>query len=160
MEIWCTLLMSTVPSPLLVRLHLFSLYGFSFYSSSWSPTFCMCSLSNTPDSGHQLISKRLQWYFQVFLGSSHLKGWSTGFFKNLIMFMGCTVTCFHASSFFFYHIIFHIFYLYSTPLFYSSKNGLLTWFLSQKFAMDSNWVAGPVCCDSLTTYIAQCLEMS
>ncbi len=44
-----------------------------------------------------------------------LKGWLTFFFLGLIVFMGCSLTCVHA-SFFKKRIIFHIIYLYSTPL--------------------------------------------
>ncbi len=44
-----------------------------------------------------------------------LKGWLTVFFLGLIVFMGCSLTCVHA-SFFKKRIIFHIIYLYSTPL--------------------------------------------
>ncbi len=47
--------------------------------------------------------------------SHSLKGWLTGFFLGLIVFMGCCLTCVHA-SFFKKCIIFHIIYLYSTPL--------------------------------------------
>ncbi len=44
-----------------------------------------------------------------------LKGWLTGFFLGLIVFMGCSLACVHA-CFFKKRIIFHIIYLYSTPL--------------------------------------------
>ncbi len=44
-----------------------------------------------------------------------LKGWLTGFFLGLIVFMGCSLACVHA-CFFLKRIIFHIIYLYSTPL--------------------------------------------
>ncbi len=44
-----------------------------------------------------------------------LKGWLTVFFLGLIVFMGCSIACVHA-CFFKKRIIFHIIYLYSTPL--------------------------------------------
>ncbi len=43
------------------------------------------------------------------------KGVGEFFFLGLIVFLACRLTCVDA-SFFFKHIIFHIIYLYSTPL--------------------------------------------
>ncbi len=76
-----------------------------------------------------------------------LKGWLTGFFLGLIVFMGCSLACVHA-CFFKKRIIFHIIYLYSTPLcpFSDKRLDLLT---PQKYVMGWDWLAGSVCCDSL-----------
>ncbi len=47
-------------------------------------------------------------------GHCLLKGWLTAFFIGLIVFMGCSLTCVNAS--FLKKHIFHLIYLYSTPL--------------------------------------------
>ncbi len=82
-----------------------------------------------------------------------LKGWLTVFFLGLIVFMGCSLECVHA-CFFKKHIIFHIIYLYSTPLcpFSDKRLNLFPGFMKlllQKYAMGWDWLAGSVCCDSL-----------
>ncbi len=58
---------------------------------------------------------KLKGCLSLLTGSKNLKGWLTGYFLGLIVFMGCSLTCVHA-SFFKKRIIFHIIYLYSTPL--------------------------------------------
>ncbi len=66
-------------------------------------------------------------------------GWLTVFFLGLIVFMGCSLACVHA-CFFFKRIIFHIIYLYSTPLcpFSDKRLDLFPGFMKlllQKYAM-------------------------
>ncbi len=82
-----------------------------------------------------------------------LKGWLTVFFLGLIVFMGCSLACVHA-WFLSKHIIFHIIYLYSTPLcpFSDKRLDLFPGFMKlllQKYAMGWDWLAGSVCCDWL-----------
>ncbi len=67
--------------------------------------------------------------------------------------MGCSLACVHA-CFFLKRIIFHIIYLYSTPLcpFSDKRLDLFPGFMKlllQKYAMGWDWLAGSVCCDSL-----------
>ncbi len=78
-----------------------------------------------------------------------LKGWLTGFFLGLIVFMGCSLACVHA-CFFKKRIIFHIIYLYSTPLCPSLTNASIYFLVYEAPpSMGWDWLAGSVCCDWL-----------
>ncbi len=80
------------------------------------------------------------------------------FFLGLIVFMGCSLICVNASfkkkkSYYFSH---------NLPLCYTTLSLLLWmlfWFpgfmkpLPQNYAMGPDWLAGPVCCDSLNCLV-------
>ncbi len=82
-----------------------------------------------------------------------LKGWLTGFFLGLIVFMGCSLACVHACFFLKTHYFSH-----NLPLFHTSLSLLwqtprfISWFYEappSENAMGWDWLAGSVCCDSL-----------
>ncbi len=59
---------------------------------------------------------------------AYLKGWLTGFFLGLIVFMGCSLACVHAWFFLKTHYLSHN-YLYSTPLCpFSDNASIYSWF--------------------------------
>ncbi len=87
-------------------------------------------------------------YIYIYTGASQkirkLKGWLTVFFLGLIVFMGCSLACVHA-CFYKKRIIFHIMYLYSTPLcpFSDKRLDLFPVFMKlllQKYAMGWDWL--------------------
>ncbi len=99
----------------------------------------------------------LFYVFVAFVGLNNntiLKGWLTVFFSRLDCVYGVQSRMCSCFFFFFLRIIFHIIYLYSTPLCPFSDKGLDLFpgfmkLLLQKYAMGWDWLAGSVCCDSL-----------
>ncbi len=76
------------------------------------------------------------------------------FFSRLDCVYGVQSSMCSCCFFFFKRIIFHIIYLYSTPLcpFSDKRLDLFPGFMKlllQKYAMGWDWLAGSVCCDSL-----------
>ncbi len=56
-------------------------------------------LPPTLSTAHCTVRKKraeLVWAQQFYTGSASLKGWLTGFFLGLIVFMGCSLACVHA----------------------------------------------------------------
>ncbi len=97
-----------------------------------STTVHACGAADAGAGREELLNKVVIFVFFAhnYFGSFiKLKGWLTGFFLGLIVFMGCGLACVHA-CFFLKRIIFHIIYLYSTPLcpFSDKRLEFISWF--------------------------------
>ncbi len=80
----------------------------------------------------------------------HFKGVVDWFFLGLIVFMGCSLTCVHAS-------FFKNYFSHNLPLFHTTLSllgpGFISCFYEAPPSMGSDWLAGSVCCDWLNRLV-------